>query len=63
MAFPKYVVLSFTLNHQPKPIEQYSHEADFVEGDKRSISYVGDNFIVDQTFYGDTNTGGWYDND
>jgi len=58
---PRYDILSFTLNHQPQPLDTYKHDAPFIEGDTRIIQYQGDNFEIEQTFHGSTATGGWYD--
>ena len=51
--YPKYTVLESTM----------ANGIDFDEGDTRAISYESDDFIIRQTFHGDSATGGWYDDD
>jgi hypothetical protein len=58
-----YKVLSYTLNGEAKDVDTYRHDAPFVEGDTRVIQYEGDDFQINQTFYGTTAAGGWYDNE
>lgn len=56
-----YEVISFTLGHKPQPLSAYRHDAPFIDGDKRAIRYVDDDFTIDQQFCGSPATGGWYD--
>jgi hypothetical protein len=51
--YPKYTVLEFMM----------ANGVDFNDGDTRAIRYAGDDFVIRQTFMGDSATGGWYDDD
>ncbi len=57
-----YEVEAFTLKGESLPLEQYRHDADFVEDDTRRIRYK-DGRVINQVFYGTTSSGGWYDQD
>ena len=55
-----YKVLSFTLQGRRPPLAEYRHDADFTQGDERTIQYEGEE-PIEQIFQGSTDTGGWYD--